>query len=411
MHLIFILLTLVLTPSYAAITLKDAFQSARLNMESLKRAEHEIERRRAVKDQAQGVVLPTVNGVGSYLRIDPPSGARVNSAFTLTRQYNYAIRMQQPLIRGGVYEALQMRKEDVLLAEFQKNATELSLYQLVIAAYYNLYNARIDLKSLEEFIKISQDRVKELRSRASVGRSRKGELVQAEAQLLTAEAQLQQGKVNLEQAENNFEFYTKIKPDDLADFGDLPSELPSLAEFQEKIKSRPDVLASRQAVNVADRQIGVSKGGHYPSLDLIGNYYLDRTGVLASSKWDVGVQVTVPFFQGGTVESQVRQSVEAKRIAELNSSETLRTAQRDTSILYQNYLQIYAELKTLKQALEKAEQSYKLNIQDYRYGQVTNLDVIQSLNLYIETKRAFNNLFAMAHMTYKNLEASIGVLP
>lgn len=411
--MLWIFVTFFLNFSFAhgAVSLKDAFQSARINMESLKRATTEITRREELRNQARGAVLPTISGVGNYTRIDRPTAANVNRAFVLTKQYSAAIRMQQTLIRGGVYENYQLRQEDVLLAEFQKNATELSLYQLVISSYFNLYNAKIDLKSLEELLKYSHERVKELSSRAKVGRSRKGELVQAEAQLLTAESQHRNGLMSLHEAEKNFEFYTKIKSENLADLPNLPKELPKLTELLDKMKKRPDLMARLQEVQVADKRVGVAKGGHYPTVDLVGNYYIDRTGVLATSEWDLGVQVSIPFFQGGVVAAQVRESVEAKRIAELNSFENIRASERDLAVLYQNYLQIQEQLKTLREALKKAEEAWKLSLQDYRFGQITNLDVIQTMNLYIETKRSFNNLLVLAHMTHKNLEAGIGVLP
>lgn len=137
----------------------------------------------------------------------------------------------------------------------------------------------------------------------------------------------------------------------------------------------------------------------------------DRTGILQTAKWDVGVQVSMPIFQGGSVVSQVKEATEAKRVAELSASEQLRQSKTNLAIFYQNYGQIRAQLETLKNALKKAEEAYQLNQKDYRYGQVTNLEVLQSLNLFIDTKRSYDSLDILAHMTYKNLEASAGVLP
>ncbi len=395
----------------AATSLKDAFESAKKNMETLRRAEATLQQKVERKDQAVGVALPNISGVGTYTRIDPPDTGGVNSAFLLTKQYSGAIRMVQPLIRGGIWSAYQLTKEDILLAQFQKDASMISLYQLVIQAYYNLYSAQIDLKILEESFNANKDRVKELTTLANVGRSRKGELVQAQSQLLTAESLYQNGTQVLKQAEETFYFYTGLKATELASLQSVPKELEDLGNYRTKLKSRPDILAKEQAVRVADRQVEVSKGGHYPSLDLVGNYYLTRTGILQTSKWDAGLQVTLPIFQGGQVQALVRESVEKRRVAELDASEFVRSSDRDLAILYQNHYTIQDRLKTLKDALDKAEEAYKLNRKDYKYGQSTNLDVIQSLNLYIDTKRTYTALLTVENLTYKNIEASIGVLP
>ncbi|HLT22459.1 MAG TPA: TolC family protein [Bacteriovoracaceae bacterium] len=406
-----ILPLLISMPSFASVSLKDAYTSAKDNMETIKKANAQLNQAEARKNVARASFLPTISFEATDTRIDQPTAAGINRAFVLTRQYSAAMRLRQPLIRGGVLSGYQLRDEEYLLAQFQKDYSYISLYQLLINAYYNLYLAQIDLKNLQELRDFSEERLKEIASLARVGRSRQGELVQAETQLLTAKAQYEQGLQVLKEAQENFAFYTgKTNALVLAPTS-LPKKLQDFSFYLDKLNSRPDILAAQQELRIAGRQVDVSKGGHYPSVDLVGNYYFDRTGVLQTSEWDVGVQVSVPLFQGGSVISQVKEATEAKRVAELNTSEKIRQAKTDLSVFYKNYHQIQIQLSTLKEALKKAEQAYKLNQKDYRYGQVTNLEVLQSLNLFIETKRSYDNLLILAHMTFKNLEASAGVLP
>ena len=80
-------------------------------------------------------------------------------------------------------------------------------------------------------------------------------------------------------------------------------------------------------------------------------------------------------------------------------------------INYQNIQKIQVQLKSLKDALKKSEEAYRLNKKDYSFGLVTNLDVLQSLNVFIETKRSYDSLVSIAHLNLKNLEALTGVLP
>lgn len=408
-----VILSLLLISSItnvSAMSLKESFEAARRNMETLKRADATVLRSEELENRARATILPNISGVGSYTKLDPPNSAG-NSPFLLTRQYSAAIRLTQPLIRGGSISAFQLAKENVLLSKFQRDANELNLYQLVINSYYSLSIAQVDILNLKEFVKFAKERVKELRERTAIGRSRRGELVEAEAQALSAESQLQQGLITLQQAEANYEFYTKLKPSDVPSLGNVPKLQMTSQEYLNKVKTRPDILAINQQTRVAERQIDVAKGGHYPALDLTSNYYFDRTGVLATSEWDVGLAVIVPLYQGGGVQAQVREAVESKRIAELNSSETTRAAERDMLINYQNLSQLLVQLDTVKGAYNKAEEAYKLNRRDYQYGLVTNLDVLQSLNYFIDSKRTYNTLSIMAHMNYKNLEALTGVLP
>jgi outer membrane protein len=410
----FLSLSLLTQSALAAVDLKSAFQAARLNMETLRRADTQVEQDKERRNQVRSLLLPRVNLIGNLQQIDAPDlpgGGAVGRAFALTRQHMAAARINQPLLRGGSLAAWQMANENVLLAEFQKNASEVTLYQMVINAYYNLYVAQIDIQNLQELLKLTRERVAELKRLTNVGRSRRGELAQAEAQLLSAESQNQQGSINLKQAEETFFFLTQLRPVALAPLTPTPENIGSLEEFRMKVRNRPDIQTRQQEIRVADKQISVAKGGHWPSLDLTGNYYISRTGILETSDWDVGLALTVPIFQGGEVTSAVRESAERKRAAELNLSESVRSAERDVAVFFQNYLQIKDQLKMVEKALKKSEEAYRLNSKDYEFGLATNLDVLQSLNLFIENKRNYATLEALAHMTFRNLDAAVGALP
>lgn len=61
--------------------------------------------------------------------------------------------------------------------------------------------------------------------------------------------------------------------------------------------------------------------------------------------------------------------------------------------------------------MEKAQNSYNETLRDYRLGLVNNLDVLSSLNLYLDSKRNSEKTKIQAMMNLKLLEAAAGVLP
>lgn len=407
---LFVIIFFMTLNAFASVSLKEAFDAARINMESMKRADAFVVQNEELRNRAEATIRPTISGVASYTKIDPPNAAG-RSPFLLTRQYSYGIRLNQPLVRGGSLAALELAKENIILARYQKDATEINLYQIIINSYYSLALAKSDLKNVEELKNFSQERVKVITERSAIGRSRRGELVEAQAQLHIAESQYQEAVTKLHEAQRSFEFFTKLNSENVNLEG-TPSKINlSLDDYLQKLKSRPDILASSQQTKVAQKQIDIAKGSHYPQLDLTSNYYIERTGILATSEWDVGLALTIPLYQGGGVQAAVRQAVQEKRISELRKDETIRAAERDVAINYQNLIQIQEQLKSLKEALSKSEEAYKLNKKDYQFGLVTNLDVLQSMNMYIQTKRSFDALIALGLMNQKNLEALTGVLP
>lgn len=124
---IWMLLLLVSVPSFASVSLEEAFISAKKNMETIKRADAELGQADARKKVARSAFLPTISFEATDTRIDRPSLGNVNSAFLLTHQYSVGMRLRQPLIRGGVLSGFQLRDEEFLLAQFQKDFSHISL--------------------------------------------------------------------------------------------------------------------------------------------------------------------------------------------------------------------------------------------------------------------------------------------
>lgn len=394
----------------SAVNLKASFEAAKKNMESIKRADSVVDQANELKIRAKSAVLPTITAQGTYTKIDRPTAAG-SSPFLLLEQHSASLKLVQPLIKGGALAAYDYSKDNFLLAKFQRDATELNLYQLVINSFYNLQIAQVDVKNVQELLKFSRERVKEIRDRAGIGRSRRSEVVEAEAQLMIAESQYQQTLITLDETKRAYAFYTGFDPDKIDLKDDEPKFSGTLSEYLKKVQDRPDIQASRQDARLADRQVSIAKGGHYPSLDFIGNYYLSRTGVLDSSDWDVGLALSIPLYEGGSVSAAVKEAAHGRRIAELQYAENLRAAERDIAFNYQSIVQLKSQLKALKEALAKSQEAYRLIQQDYKLGLVTNLDVLQSLNTFIETKRSHAKLQYITHSQIKNLEASVGVLP
>jgi len=394
-----------------SLSLNELFMAAKNNIETLKKSESQLTQSLERKKQARGALLPSLRFVANETRIDAPKLGMINKAFVLTRQYSTALRLEQPLLRGGSLAALQLTEEDYLLQKFLKNFEEKSLYQLVLRNYFDFLKAKNDLESLQELERLSAKREKEIKHLTTLGRARKAELIQAEAQTLNTKASLHEALSYFQKVKENLVFLSGMDFDEVTGYENKNLEIKSFSHFQDKLKETPETLAKNQEVRMAEEQIKIVKGGHYPNVDFFSNYYFDRTGILQTSEWDFGVMVSFPLFQGGVVQSRIKEAVEAKKTAQISKHELDRTLGRDLRILFQSFQESLEQIRFLKEAAKKAEESYGLNLKDYRLGLVTNLEVLQSLNLYIDSKRNLKNLINEAQFQTRNLAAFVGELP
>lgn len=361
------------------------------------------------KGRASGALQPTVTARYTYTEIDP---LPVADAFRRINQYSTLINLAQPIYRGGAWAAFAFTKVDISLQERLREQEGLGLWISSSEAFYNLWMAKNDIVNVRQLRDFSDERVREIRERVRVGRSRKGELLQAEAQLAAVEADVARAQSNLEAAQENVNFLAgaAFEPP----FGPLPKADTSVAPLNEylvKINQRPDVRARSQEVELNEKLTSIAKSAHQPTVDLTANYYFQRTGILAESRYDFGFQVSLPLYQGGTVAADTREAAERKRESVLALERTKRESERDIRILWQNSQALERVVKDLKTAFLKSQATYEENKRDYRYGLVTNLDVLQSLNQYIDTKRGFERAVLEKEMLAMQLNLAVGVTP
>ena len=178
-----------------------------------------------------------------------------------------------------------------------------------------------------------------------------------------------------------------------------------------QIENRPDVKAARLNLEALESNIWVSRAGHFPTLDLSGNYYFERPGVNATSEWDASLNITIPIFAGGVVQSRVRESSSRMRAALVELERIRREAKDEVTRLYRSVLNTEQELQNLETARLLSEKSWVRTRQDNRLGIATNLDTIQALRNYVESERAFDRAFYRRKLDRTRLEASVGQWP
>ena len=186
----------------------------------------------------------------------------------------------------------------------------------------------------------------------------------------------------------------------------MPDTLEPISAYLAGIPNRPDVHAAQQRLIAASEGIAIARGEHYPSLDLNANYYLQRPGYLRDSKWDVQLQLTIPLYAGGSVQSKVREAGAQRNQAELTQSQVLRLADQEIRSLYQSVSSNLSQLQALAKATQAAKKNYAAQLRDYRLGLVTNLDVLQSLTAYQQNQRSLDHTRLTTKSNYLQLLAA-----
>lgn len=388
-------------------TLAECFQAAVGRSEIIASNTELIRQAEDVYNQAIGSVLPNVSGIGTYQwQQDTASG--IGATINPNPSHSARLTATQPLFQGfKEYAGLSLAKAGVRASENDKKQALTQLYSDTATAFFTVVTLERDIDNLNDEMALYEKRIGDLRQFQQIGRSRTSEVLTAQSQEALLNGQLQQVKGQLRAEREVLAFVTGFDAaTPLAHPPDGAVGAKTIDEYLSRLEARPDVQGDMARLKEAEEGVPVARSGHFPTLGVQGDYYLDRTGTLSNVNWDVLFTLTVPIFSGGLVSAQVDQAQSKRDQADYVLTRTKRAATQQIRSYYANFLSDKSQFDAFSQASDLAERNYKEETHDYRRGLVTNLDVLTALTSYKESQRSQDRSQYAMMLDVENLEAA-----
>lgn len=397
--------------SGAPLTLDQLFKESLSRAETVQRQAARAAQAEERVGQATGALFPTVSATGSYLRQDAGSQGTIGG-FGRTEQSNARIMATQPLFRGlSEWAAIRGAKAERDGERHRTDQEKADLFREVASSYFGVVAAERDREHVAELLRLTRERVKELEERSRIGRSRRSEVLSARSQEAAALSQLEAAEAEVARARYALASVTGLA--DSTEVAEPPASvrIPRIEDLLPKLERRPELRGLERDFEAADAAVTVARGGHLPSIDVTGNYYLHRTGALEGVKWDVSLGVTIPLFQGGVVASQVGEAIERRKEAEISLRQSMRLAETNLRSTHEQAERLVRQVAFLRESVQVADQSYRAQARDYQYGLVTNIEVLQALNASIEAKRSLDRAARDLGIAVATLRSLVGEVP
>lgn len=392
---ILILVLLISLPTYAQ-SLNDLFKSLEANNLEIQKKKLDLEIAKQEKKEALSSLLP-------QLSLEHTSFKQNSDTSSDTR--NTRLSLSQNIFAGGAeYKALDLAQTNIDIAseDYYKTLNEKKLS--LAKSFYEILSVKSELKLLKTQEIAITKRVKELNNRKRIGRSRNIDVLTAKSQ----QARVLAESINLTTSLSKLEAELRaliLWDEDLNLIDELKlSSLKVSVDDKQKLLDAPEYKASILSRKAAELNLSVDKASHIPSLDLAGNYYLDRTGTNADVDWDVSLNASWALFSGGGDRAQIKQSSIALRQAELS----LRDLQKKRSLDWRRY---YDEITNKKEAVKKlnvaanlAKETYEENLKEMKLGLVSSIEVYRAEEDYMQIKRsALREEYNLKKMWYEYL--------
>jgi outer membrane protein len=327
----------------------------------------------------------------------------------VTTTHKYGIDLKQNLFRWENWVALQRADAQVAQAEADYQAAQQDLMERVAQRYFDVLAAQDDLEAQQVALTSIQRQLDQAESRFQIGLIAITDVEEARAAHDSGAAAVIAAKRALSSTEELLREITgdafdslarPIEPFELAN----PDPVNEDRWVEMALQQNLALVSSRLAADIARENISAARGGHFPSLDLVGSRYkLKTNGVdtftdgipaggttLDQNQRTIGLQLTFPIYAGGMVSSQVRQAVYLHRAAKERVERVARQTEHDARDSYLGVLSEISRVKALRRAVESNATSLRATESGYEAGTRTAVDVLQSRQLWVQAQTSYS---------------------
>src|SRR5258705_42434 len=184
-----------------------------------------------------------------------------------------------------------------------------------------------------------------------------------------------------------------------------------------------DVLLAQDNVALSDyeifvQEIGRQRAGHLPTLDLTGNFARASNPQSAvpgavgaiSNAGVIGLQLSVPIYSGGLIQSRVREAVANRDRAQQDLDNTQRGVAQAVRTNFFNVTSGIAQVRALEQALASTQSQLDSTILGRDVGVRTSVDVLNAQQSVFQTRRDLQQARYNFLMSNLRLKAAAGIL-
>lgn len=345
------------------------------------------------RKQALAQLLPTLAGSAEYTQTTQDIKSSDNQVFGVGKtdfsSTSYSLTLTQPVFHWELIAGYQQSGFANLRAEAAYALAEQELVVRVAERYLQALAAQ-DQLALARAEETAVNKHFELASgRHEMGLVPITDLHDARARQATVQAQTFAVENLLD---DTLQALQEMTGEPVADLNplwaglSLPAPEPAGVEHwvNGALQQNPAIELQLQAVEVALKEVSRQQGGHYPTVDLVGRYNSQETdGTLFGGgsnvdTTDLLLQLNVPIFQGGYVNSRVREAKHQLSAARQELIKQQRAAERQVRSAYFGVNSALKRVTALEQSVVSNQLALEAKQEGFLSGLYTSLAVLDA---------------------------------
>lgn len=321
-----------------------------------------------------------------------------------TSQFGWNVGVELPLFQGlSVYRQEKVARANLVAILQQTDVAKDDVTLNVMAQYLQALYCKELTDVATEQRNLSRIEVERREILLENGKIPEADLIEAKAQLAADESTLTQNENNYQLALVDLAQLLNLGADianfDIAPLPDRQTLTPSADEvYRNALVNNSSVLASRQQITVADRQIELAKTGYYPQLSFslgLGSSYYHLNGeqnapfgrqMRDNYSTSLSFRLQIPIFDAFSTRNSINRAKLQRRQAELQ----VETAESD---LFKAIQRAYYEAVSAQRKIEATEAAvvstraaFNVMQDKYNFGRANATEFEQSKTAYIKAQ-------------------------
>jgi outer membrane protein TolC len=408
------------------LTLQDALQRAQANSPDFRAALTELGLAHEDRVQGRAGLLPNVNYNTDFI-YSQGNGTRSNTAAYIANN-----GVHEYLSQGNVHQVFSLaaygdyRRAAAAeaLAKARAEIAARGLVVTIVQSYYGLVVAQrkygteqLAAEEARKFLDISQ----KLEKGGEVAHS---DVIKARLQFEQQQRDLQESRLGM--GKSRLELAVLLFPDfnenfNVVDDLQMPVSLPQYPEVQAMAAQKnPELRAAVAALQVAKHDVTSAWSGLLPSASVDYFYGIDSSH-FATRQFDpvanqfvnnlgssIVASIQIPLWSWGANISKLKQADLRRNQARVELSFAQRQAISNLRAFYAEAETSRAELDSLSQSAELADDSLRLTTMRYQAGESTVLEVVDAQNTRTQARNAYADGQARYRLSIATLQTLTG---
>ena len=383
-----------LSMAASGMDLLQAFEAAQLQDATIRAARATAAAEHERVPQAKSQLLPSVNASVSRTtnRLTSTTPNFLGVEQTTNTNYpssNQSITLRQPLYRPQLMAQYRQAQAQVDDADAMLLQEEQSLVVRVSSAYFEAMVTHDQLALILAQQAAYTTQLDVSRKTFAAGSGTRTDIDEAQARLDMNQALELEARQNVTYTLQQLQMLVNQPIDKLAtlDIPNLTLQYPepnNLDDWAARAEDHSPQLQSLKArVETARQEVQKAKAGHLPTLDAIAQLSDSRSESVTntSSRYtnrSFGLQLNIPLYAGGYVNSQVRQTLAGQERAEQYLEAGRRDLQMRVFKEFRGVTENIPKIKALEQALRSSDQLVLSSRKSFEAGSRTVIDILNS---------------------------------